>query len=290
MKIKEAIAKLLYDIHIDPAEYRVIFKHQAGEYWDVPFNFINIEGNYFTYNKSTTLYPLYRIVAIYNRRGEFLVCRAYPKDCVTVKPKSIDLVPGIHISAYIDNFTIARYAWLILQHVERLIADGIKDDAIEILGPHQVDKDFIVITDGYFRGTTIYEGKVYRGNMPIPFHTIRDKLSHQRIYVFSPGEICVAHTINDKNVRVTREHCMSTNQHSILPNKDYSIMLLDGLPFAICDNSSKMLLNPSIASNIYTQHHINHRKHRSVVTKEWLYDKNSILLIADYDTILSINE
>jgi len=285
MNIKQAISKLLYDMNIDPAEYRVIFKHQQGECWDVPFNYLSFNGNYFSYGESSTQYPLHRIVAIYNKKGEFLIKRKYSPNQVEILPKKIELIPGVYIGKIYDEFTIARYAWLIIQHTEELLPID-REEALKILGDYTQKEEFIVIKKGYFKGTIITENKILRGNTPIEFDKIKNRLWHQRIYAFDHGKTKIQHKLKDKTITIENGEIHITNSTTKVPPA-YTSIILNTKHLTLIDNKTKIMLSPKQAQKIYKKHNIPHHKTKNITTKNWTWHKKSTLLITDHDTIIS---
>ncbi|MEX0569397.1 MAG: RNA repair domain-containing protein [Candidatus Njordarchaeota archaeon] len=285
MQIKNAISKLIFDMNIDPAEFRVIFKRQSGEYWDVPFNYLIFQGNYFSYNDTNTIYPLHRIVAIYNKQGTFLLKRKYDTNQITIKPDHIELIPGTRINTYLDTFKITRYAWLIIQHIQDLLRKNDKDDIINMLGDHTELNEIYCITSGYFAGTIIHKRKILRGTQPIDYNKISDKLQHQRIYVYAAPEISIIHKINKHYLlykNKTLKHINSPPHQDLLTK--YSLITHKQKILALIDKNTKMINKPQYKNNKKDPNQI---KPQNITKKEWLWHKKNLLIISDYDNIMA---
>lgn len=280
MQIKEAITKIMFDMNIDPADFRVIFKRQENEYWDVPFNYLNFQGNYFSYNDTATIYPLHRIVAIYGR-DTFLLKRKYDPNQIIIKPDNIELIPGIRIDKYLDPFKIARYAWLIIQHIQQILQKNNQEDIINMLGEYSELNGIYYITSGYFAGTIIHKKTILRGTQPIDYKKISDKLQHQRIYAYTTPQISIIHKIS-KHYLHYQDNTLKpiTNPpHRDLLTK-YSIITHRQKILALIDKKTKMICIPK------------HKREdtiepKTITKKDWLWQKEGLLLISDYDIILS---
>ncbi|MCR8432852.1 MAG: RNA repair domain-containing protein [Candidatus Korarchaeota archaeon] len=294
--IKSAISKILYDNRLDPAEFRVIFKHQDGEYWDVPFNYLRFQGGFFQYSNLDTLYPLHRIVAIYSLDGGYLVRRKFNPDLVVIKPQTIEITPGIPIEQQYDSFTVARFGWLIIRHLESMLSDKNDeiDSILETLG--EIDElgtdDSYLVRSGYFAGTIIRDKTIIRGASPLNFLEIRDHLYFQRVYLFDADDLFIIHEKIACRTTPTRrvEKMDSMSSFSFILNiaEKYSLLAANGKILTLVDQQSKMILPPKLASKIVgTLGGDSLLAEFEVSQKRWIYQRNKLALVADHDTIVS---
>jgi len=286
LEIKEAIAWIIHDHNVDPALFRVIFKRQEGEYWDVPFNFLKFQGGYFSYSEAETIYPIHRIVAIYDHRGIYYVKRKYTPERVIMKPDGVEIIPGIPIDKYMDPFVIARHSWLIVQHVEK-IAEGSLDDAATVLGDFKVLDNIYLIISGYFSGTIIFDGKILRGVKPLDYSNIADRLTYQRICVYPNKEVAIFHRLDNTILKVEKESIIRYDIHKIRLPPYYSAITINEKTICLIDNKTKLIVHPTKTIDVCKRNNITYHEPKIIVTKKWLWHKQALLLITDYDTILA---
>mgnify|MGYP000265222258 CR=1 FL=1 len=250
MGIKDTISRIIYDQNIDPAFFRVIFKRQEGEYWDVPFNFLRFHGSYFSYGEADAIYPLHRIVAIYDHKGKYHIRRNYNPEHVIIKPAGIEIISGLSIKKYMDPFRIARYSWLIIRHVEK-VAENNPDDAATMLGDYLTLGEFRLIIEEYFKGTIVYKGRVARGNEPMKYNNLSENLTHQRIYVYpDEKELTILHRLDEKIIEIEEKEIMRpTNRKKLIP-RNHSAIIASGKILCLIDQDTKLILHPKRTENI----------------------------------------
>jgi len=294
MTIRSIIARIVYDDNLDPAEYRVIFKRQGNEYWDVPFNYLRFHGEYFQYLNHDTLYPLHRIVAIYSMDGEYLIKRRFDPTSIIIKPQTIEIMPGVPIEHQYDVFTIARLAWLILSQVEALLGTtGGLEEALAILGDYEeIDEDTYLIRKGYFAGTIIKNNTIMRGVCPLDFSLIRSYLSSQRIYLFDTQTFYFIHSKGKSIYRTTPEGTLERiHLDKILPLSsllgDYSLVVANNKILTLINQRTKMVLSPRLARRIARNCDKSVFAEFEISRANWVYQRGKLAFIADYDTIVS---
>jgi len=294
--IRSVVAKIIHDNNLDPAEYRVIFKRQSDEYWDVPFNYLRFKENYFQYLDSDTLYPLHRIVAVYSiTSGKYLIKRQYDPSSVIVMPQSIEILVGTPIEHQYDTFTVARFAWLILRAIEHVLRNTEidKEEVLNTLGSYEeFEKGTYVVRDGYFSGTLIVGNTILRGMKPLDYDAIRARLSFQRLYLFEMGEIKFMH-VYSKRVYVVTPSCEVEIYRSCEINyygsllETYSLILINNKIAAAINRETNLTLSPLLTYRILGETFQSRFADFITSRAHWVYHKNKYAFIMDYDAILS---
>lgn len=290
--IRSAIARVLYDNRLDPAEFRVIFKHQNDEYWDVPFNYLRFQGWFFQYLGNDTLYPLHRIVAIYSVNGEYLIKRKFNPASVTVKPQAIEIIPNVPIERQHDPFTIARFGWLIIRHLELMFASTGDDSLLEVLGDVEtLNNKLYLVRKGYFAGTIAKNKVLMRGASPLDFLVAESNLDFQRIYLFDGRDLSLIHKgfICRVSIRgeVEEVNATSDDSLSISSSGEYSVLASNNKVITLIDQWSKMILSPRSAVRIVKASSSFLPMEFEVSRKHWIYQKDKLALVSDYDTIVA---
>jgi len=284
LSIKNIISRIVHDINLDPALFRIVFRRQGDEYWDVPFNYIEIRGSFFSLPYSDTLYPLHRIVAIYDASGKYLLKRHYHAASVVMIPQGIQIYPGVKVCSCMPPFQLARFAWIILRHLEGM---GEPSDYMEILGDYVEYNEFRIIISGYFKGTVIYGGHIYRGCPQIDYAKISDDLTHQRIYVYRrerrPHRII--HIIRKKPYIVLDDRLAPFPKSKYARLEKYSILEIENSPYCLIDQDTKQMLHPSNTIKICERSGVNCMRPTHILKRDWFWLEKATALITDYDCI-----
>jgi len=274
-------------MNLDPAEFRVVFMRQAGEYWDVPFNWLSFRGQYFTCYRSEATLPLHRIVRIYSMDGTTLFERRYVAERVIVLPGPLEISPGIRIEKHMDVFDIVRMAPTILWQIERLLPQH-GEEILRVLGDISEYHDMTYVTEGYFAGTIVADNRVLRGVSPIAFKALAKGLENQRIYVYGKGDVSIIHDVHGRHIIIREgqaEHHEGGSLHQL--TERYSVVLLNNKILTLIERDNKIIVGPTRARRILRKLSIPHHTPDTIVKKEWLWYKEATLLITDYDTMLS---
>lgn len=245
-------------------------------------------NGYFSYNDEDTLFPLHRIVAIYNSEGTYLIKRKFLPHEIILQPSHIEIYPGINIEHIYSTWKIARYAWLIIRHTEDVLkASDDLDNAIEIIGRKytHISESYILITEGYFAGSIIdtTEGTIYRGAKPINMAILREKLNYQRIYQYGPSDLIIEHHAKKHTLIVNTHDNTKIQILDSTKNTVYSHILANNKILTLINQKTKTILNPKIAQKIMRTKAI---LPRAITTKTWIQE-NGIAIITDYDSILT---
>ena len=186
--IKEAISRLFYDYTIDPAYVEIIIDLR-DRFLRIPANFVKFEEDKMYVNG--TLLPQNKIVAIIYRNEYWLRRPMKRKPIEYYKPK-IPLDFPIKLWLHYPEFFLLRFAYTIINQVEKKLQENLNEEWFEILGDFEeiiIDGEkFWIIKKGVFTNTIFVHSTktiVRVSPNPISFHVIKDELQFQRITIYS---------------------------------------------------------------------------------------------------------
>ena len=185
--IKEAISRLFYDYTIDPA-YAEIIIDLRDRFLRIPANFVKFEEDKMYVDG--TLLPQNKIVAIIYQ-NEYWLRRPMKKKPIEYYKPRIPLDLPIRLWLYYPEFFLLRFAYIIINQVEKKLQENLNEEWFEVLGDFEEvvinGEKFWIIRKGVFTNTLFVHSTrtiIRASPNPISFRVIKDELQFQRITIY----------------------------------------------------------------------------------------------------------
>lgn len=231
-KTIEAISKIMYDPHLDPGNFDIIFL-DSGEFRKAPFTFLRFTEEGFIYGDA--FIPGYKIRAIVHREtGEFLVNRGYDTETL-VEHTWPELPPfPVRLDNFFSKFELYRYTALFLRTFEEKLQNG-PFDLEPYLGTVASEnvagqKILIIRKQGPFFNSVIMDQTIFRGfPSPLPIKEAKEIVpGYERVQLFKEGQIFSVFKSNSTEIGVLNGSFMDDIPAPLLSNGVEHYIDIDG--------------------------------------------------------------